>query len=402
MIDAPLSRTRDTAFMKIAYLARRPIPSVHAHAVQIVKMCEAFAELGHEVVLFANRGDANPSSTFRRYGIAEIFGIEVHPKKLRLLKKPRFIAWLLRRPFMRRADLFFGRDIASLAATSFLGKPVIYEAHAIPPAGSTRSRLLGFLVGRPNFSHLVCVTSTLADLHRERFPALAAKPVLVVPNAASELPELDPDFEWPGRSGAVQVGFVGRPFPGKGIETMVNAAAALPDVDFHIVGAIRDDLDWIDGPVPSNLNFHGYRGHGELGGFYRRFDIAAAPYGRTVLNASRVESAAITSPLKLLEYMAAGLPSIVSEMPGVRDILGDDAEVAMLVPPGDDQAFVAAVKTLAGDPQLRSKMGTAARERFRRRHRLVARAESVLEPLATANHSSSSSSATTSPPRVGR
>jgi glycosyltransferase involved in cell wall biosynthesis len=388
--------------MRIAYLARRPIPSVHAHAVQIVKMCEAFAQLGHEVVLFANLGDANPSSTFSRYGIAETFRIEVHPKKLRFLKKPRFISWLLRRPFIRGADLFFGRDIASLAAASFLGKPVIYEAHAIPPAGSTRSRLLGFLVGRRNFSHLVCVTSTLADLHRGRFPALASKPVIVVPNAASELPDSELDFAWPGRTGAVQVGLVGRPFPGKGIETMVDAAAALPDVDFHIVGAGRDDLSWIESPIPPNLHLHGYRGHGELGGFYRRFDIAAAPYGRKVLNASRVESATITSPLKLLEYMAAGLPSIVSEMPGVRDILGEDAGVAMLVPPGDDRAFIAAVKTLAGDPRLRSEMGAAARKRFRSRHTLLARATSVLAPLAAGSHSSSSSSATTSPPRVGR
>ena len=388
--------------MKIAYLARRPIPSVHAHAVQIVKMCEAFGELGHEVVLFAVRGDADPSSTFKRYGVRKAFGLEIHPKTMRFLKKPRFIAWLLRRPFIRQADLFFGRDIASLAAASFLGKPVIYEAHAIPPKGSMRWRMLGLLFGRPNFSHLVCVTSTLARLHRDQFPALAGKPVLLVPNAASELPDSEPDFAWPGRDGAVQVGFVGRPFPGKGIETMIHAAAALPAVDFHIVGALRDDLAWIEGPIPPNLHLHGYRGHGELGGFYRKFDIAAAPYGREVLNASRVESAAITSPLKLLEYMAAGLPSIVSEMPGVRDILGNDAEAAMLVTPGNERAFVAAVKTLADDPAMRSRMGTAARERFRNRHMVTVRAQEVLAPLASASHSSSSSSTIASEPRVGR
>jgi glycosyltransferase involved in cell wall biosynthesis len=388
--------------MRIAYLARRPIPSVHAHAVQIVKMCEAFGQLGHEVALFATRGDSDPSSTFQRYGVSRTFRVETHPKRLNRFKKPRFIAWLLRRPFARQADLFFGRDIASLAAASFLGKPVIYEAHAIPPKGSMRWRTLRFLTGRRNFSHLVCVTSTLAELHRKQFPALTGKPVLVVPNAASELPASELDFDWPGRDGAVQIGFVGRPFPGKGIETMIHAAGALPDLDFHIVGAGREDLGWIEEPVPSNLYLHGYRGHGELGGFYRRFDVAAAPYGRKVLNASRTESAAITSPLKLLEYIAAGLPAIVSDMPGVRDILGDDDQSALVVPAGDDRAFVAAVEKLAGDPLLRSTMGRAARERFQSRHTVKARAEAVLAPLGVASHSSSSSSATASAPRVGR
>ena len=392
--------------MKIAYLARRPIPSVHAHAVQIVKMCEAFGELGHEVVLFATRGDDDPSSIFERYGAGRTFKVETYPKPMKRLKKPRFLLWLLGRPFIREADLYFGRDIASLAAASFLGKPVIYEARAIPPVGfgSFRWRLLGFLFGRKNFSHLVCVTSTLAELHRRQFPALAHNPVVVAPNGAADIPSGAPRLDWPGRAGALQLGFVGRPFPGKGIETMVNAATGLPEVDFHIVGAEKDDLAWIDSPIPPNLHLHGYRRHGELGAFYRRFDVAAAPYGAKVMNASRVESAAITSPLKLLEYMAAGLPSIVSEMPGVRDILGDDADVALLVPPGDDQAFIAAVKRLADDPNLRRRMGGAARARFLERHTMKARARTVLgeRPGLSQPHSSSSSSASTSRPRVGR
>jgi glycosyltransferase involved in cell wall biosynthesis len=366
--------------MKIAYMARRPIPSVHAHAVQIVKMCEAFGQLGHDAVLFANRGDADPSSIFERYGVARNFRVETHPKPMKWLKKPRFLMWLLRRPFIRQADLFFGRDIASLYAASFLGKPVIYEAHAIPPAGSFRWKLLGRLFARKNFARLVCVTSTLADLHRRQFPALRGKPAIVVPNAAADIPMGAQQLDWPGRAGALQVGFVGRPFPGKGIEMMVDAAFRLPDIDFHIVGAEAADLAWTDAPAPSNLHLHGYRRHGELGAYYRRFDIAAAPYGAKVMNASRVESAAITSPLKLLEYMAAGLPSIVSEMPGVRDILGGDTDVALLVPPSDGQAFVAAIERLADDPALRRKMGQAARARFLAHHTMVARARAVLGP----------------------
>ena len=153
--------------MKIAYLARRPIPSVHAHAVQIVKMCEAFGKLGHEVALFSVRGDDAPSSTFVRYGVGKLFDVQAHPKQLRHFKKPRFVSWLLRQPFIKQADVYFGRDITSLAAAARFGKPVIYEAHAIPRRNSPRWRLLARLFANDNFSHLVCVTSTLAELHRQ-------------------------------------------------------------------------------------------------------------------------------------------------------------------------------------------------------------------------------------------
>jgi glycosyltransferase involved in cell wall biosynthesis len=158
---------------------------------------------------------------------------------------------------------------------------------------------------------------------------------------------------------------------------VVAAARRLPHIDFHVVGAAASDLTWIEAPLPNNLQLHGYRPHGELGGYLRRFDIAVAPYGAEVQNASGVESAAITSPLKLLEYKAAGLPVIVSDLPGVRDIL-DGGETAMLVLPGDEQAFIAAVDRLASHPEERRRLGAAARQCFLDRHTVEARARRIV------------------------
>jgi glycosyltransferase involved in cell wall biosynthesis len=369
--------------MKIAYIARRRIPSVHAHAVQIVKMCDAFGRLGHEVKLFANLGDDKPTALFDRYGVNRTFEVDVFPKRIKRFLRPRFAARLLRHPFIREADLCFGRDITALAALSLANKPIVYEAHTIPPVGSNRWRLLAWMFGRRNFSHLVCVTSTLADLHREQFRRLADKPIIVAPNAAADATPPDSNLSWPGRQDAIQVGFVGRPFPGKGIELIVDAARTLPALDFHLVGASKDDLNWIEGSLPQNLYLHGYQPHGRLGSYFARFDIAVAPYCAKVMNASRLESAAITSPLKLLEYMAAGLPSIVSDLPGVKDILdGTSDEVTVLVPPGDRRAFVEAIKRLAGDGPLRERIGKAARARYLEKHTSIDRARKVLGDLA--------------------
>ena len=370
--------------MKIVYLARRPIPSVNAHSVQIVKMSEAFGKLGHDVLLLASLGDDDACHVYGRYGVDQAFSIESYPKRSKsLLPKWRFGAHLLRHPAVRAADLFFGRDIFSLTIAARLGKPVIFEAHAMPARGSLPWRLLGRLFASKNFSHMVCVTSTLADAYRANFEELEGKKVVVVPNGAAEFrpgPEL---IDWPGRPGATQIGFVGRPFAGKGIELMASAAARMPECDFHIVGAGKCDVDWITDGFPPNLHFHGYQPHSALGAYQRRFDIAVAPYSEQVMNSSDRESAAITSPLKLLEYMAAGLPVIVSDLPGVRDILNGD-EIAAIVPPGDVDALVGELRRLAGDPGLRRKLGDAARQSYLARHTLLDRARRVLEPALAA------------------
>lgn len=65
-------------------------------------------------------------------------------------------------------------------------------------------------------------------------------------------------------------------------------------------------------------------------------------------------------PLKVIEYMAAGLPVVASAQGDVPEILGG---TGVPVPPGDPQALCAAVLALLEDPDLRRRLGTAARAR---------------------------------------
>jgi glycosyltransferase involved in cell wall biosynthesis len=363
--------------MKIMYLARRPVPSVNANSVQIVTMCEAFAKLGHEVALVAQPGDAAADTLFERYGIQRSFSVRTLPNSGGgTLPKWRYLAELRQLIRSEPADLYFGRDIWSLRLVARSGKPLVYEAHVAPPGPTLRGRLLGQLFAKPDFSHLVCVTTTLADMYRAQFPQLAGKPVIVAPNAAADISEGPAPGSWPGRNGRLQAGFVGRPYPGKGIEMIVEAAGRLPEVDFHVVGAHRSAVGWVRAGIPGNVHFHGYQPHAALGGFYRRFDVALAPYGSQVLNASRQESAAITSPLKLGEYLAAGLPTVVSDLPGVRDML-NNPEAAILIPPGSVEALVEALRR-AHDPGLRREVGAAARHEYLKHHTAAARARKVL------------------------
>jgi len=66
------------------------------------------------------------------------------------------------------------------------------------------------------------------------------------------------------------------------------------------------------------------------------------------------------SPLKLFEYMAAGLASIAPDQPNLREVLEQDRN-ALLVTPGDGESLRAALERLVNDVQLRKRLGTRAR-----------------------------------------
>jgi glycosyltransferase involved in cell wall biosynthesis len=89
------------------------------------------------------------------------------------------------------------------------------------------------------------------------------------------------------------------------------------------------------------------------------------------------------SPLKLFEYLAAGLAVIAGDLPGVRDVVcTEDREVAVLIPPGDQFALAEAVAELARDSSWREQLGRAGRSLVERTHTWDRRGRRVLDAMA--------------------
>jgi glycosyltransferase involved in cell wall biosynthesis len=65
------------------------------------------------------------------------------------------------------------------------------------------------------------------------------------------------------------------------------------------------------------------------------------------------------SPVKVMEYMAFGLPTVAFDIDETRRLAGGAAD---LVPPGDIDAFAAAIKRLLQDPARRSALGQVGRQ----------------------------------------
>jgi glycosyltransferase involved in cell wall biosynthesis len=68
----------------------------------------------------------------------------------------------------------------------------------------------------------------------------------------------------------------------------------------------------------------------------------------------------------LAEAMARGLPCVVTDLPVMREVVGDDPPTARLVPPGDDVRFASTVETLLLDAEARAALSQATFHRARR------------------------------------
>jgi glycosyltransferase involved in cell wall biosynthesis len=64
----------------------------------------------------------------------------------------------------------------------------------------------------------------------------------------------------------------------------------------------------------------------------------------------------------VVEGMAAGLPVIASNEGGPAEVITDGVD-GLLCPPGDPSALAALLLRVAADPDLRSRLGAAARVR---------------------------------------
>jgi glycosyltransferase involved in cell wall biosynthesis len=110
--------------------------------------------------------------------------------------------------------------------------------------------------------------------------------------------------------------------------------------------------------------------------------LAAADLG-VVPNRSRPAiSARYTSPLKVFEALAAGLPLVASDLPSLREVLSD-GEDAVLAAPDDEAALAQAIRRLLGDAELRAALAARGRARAAE-HSWDARARRLLAWMESA------------------
>lgn len=206
----------------------------------------------------------------------------------------------------------------------------------------------------------VCVSEPVAEWVKESVSS--AGDVRVVANGVSTT-RIRPSSPRATTGRDVEAIFVGTLKPWHGVDTLIDAvAASTGEWRLRIVGdgpqaeALRARAAEHGEETAARITFAGAVPPMLIGEQLAAADLAVAPYPA----AGTAES--YFSPLKIYEYLAAGLPVIGSRVGQVPSIV-DDGATGRLVPPSDTAALAQALDDLAGDPALRESMGRAGRRR---------------------------------------
>src|SRR5690606_26879499 len=123
----------------------------------------------------------------------------------------------------------------------------------------------------------------------------------------------------------VVVAYAGHLYPWKGVDVLIRALAAVPDVQGLIVGghpaeADRARVEQLAGSLglASRITFTGHLPPSEVAPRLAAASMLVLP------NTASAISERYTSPLKLFEYLAMGRPIVASDLPAIRAVLTDD------------------------------------------------------------------------------
>jgi glycosyltransferase involved in cell wall biosynthesis len=265
-------------------------------------------------------------------------------------------------------------SVAGVRAAGALGLPHVLEVNAPLREEARRYRTLPHpelarafeLEVMTRTDRVLAVSEPLAGaLTRE---GVARAKIEVLPNGVAShrfpAPRRDPS--------RFVVGFAGSLKPWHGVDTMVAAVDRVPEVHLEVLGH-GPAAELLDRLPPARVTRHGARPHAAVAAAMAGWDVGLAPYAPV--------AGFWFSPLKVLEYMAAGACPVVSDLGEAATTLGG-GERGVLVRAADVDGLASAIGALARDRELARRLGERARAWVATQRSWSANAERVLEALA--------------------
>ena len=325
-----------------------------------VKECSCLSKAGHEVSLLVADGlgdeeengvkiiDCGSSEGFGRFKRMSVTVKNVYNKALEV-----------------DADIYHFHDPELLRVgwkLKKMGKKVIYDAHEDVPRQILSKLWLPFFLRRPvsyffekyedyvvkRLSAVVCATPFI----HERFSKINSSSITV--NNFPILEEFPSLVDWSERRN--EVCYVGGLTRVRGIAEIVDSLSKI-NTRLNLAGKFMDPE--LEREVKSNeawekVNYLGYVGREEISKV-----LAQSKIGLVTLHP--IINYLDSLPVKMFEYMAAGLPVVASDFPYWRKVLAD-YDCAVFVDPLDSSAMSMAINDLLNDDTRSSCMGQNGRK----------------------------------------
>ena len=279
----------------------------------------------------------------------------------------------------KRGEIVAGHDMHGLLPAALMarksGSPLVYQCHDF--ADAARKLPAGSRIVKA-FEPMLARGAALVVVPDERRGAVMRgelglrEPPLVVPNAPRAAPSaaagrLREALRSRGHGAGRVVLRQGRIGPGHGIEATIRSMPGWNDPSASFVLMGPGDADFVrristlaaECGVADRVVVLPPVAYDEVAAFTREADVGHALYDP--VNVNHVEMG--TASNKVIEYMAAGIPSIVADTPSFRELLSK-ARFGLAADPSSEAAIAGAVNRILGDPALAAELGTAGRRAF--------------------------------------
>ncbi len=360
--------------MKILYSAAgTPIPGTHGGSVHTLELCRALSRRGHEVHLAALASCG---------ALGDLDGVALHP--LKRLLPVTLLEWTARRSLRRLIDAlepdvvverFYTFGGAALTAAHAAGVPAVLEINS--PArdypGSLRDTLDKLTLVRPVDRwrrRQLAMSAGFYTTSRHLLPPDLQDRATVVVNGV-DIERFRPGAET-AATGPLRCVYVSSFRSWHGAEDLVAAVAhcAARRVSLQVT-CIGEGPRWklaraaaVAAGVENHIEFVGRVSHARIPELLADADVGLAPFAPDQFRA--LELGWFWSPIKIFEYLAAGLALITADIAELKELL--PPTVATFYRCGDALALAEALMELESNRPAVRAMGHEARSLVERKY----------------------------------
>ena len=300
-------------------------------------------------IALLNRVDTRLERSLRDVPDCEIFGTR------RKARSPSQVPWLAR--LFRNFDLvhshLFPAQFWVAAAARVARSRVKLVTTEHNPDNNRRGKSVWLWPDTwmyAQYDAIVCNSQATADALHRWVPRSSSR-TTVIPNGI-DCNRFSGGPPSAGPSGTLTAIFVARLEPQKNHLTLLRALKSVPDLRLKVVGdgSLRPELENFaaSSGLKDRVEFLGWRD--DVPELLRASDI--------YVHSTHSDGFAISAA----EAMAAGLPLVASNVPGLSWVVGD---AALLCKPGDPDDLAAQLRRLAENAELRRELGRRGRIRAR-------------------------------------